>query len=201
MKKPVLAVLGLVLLLVLAGCGGSSKAEKPSLTKEEKKVADNIAKTFSEQSSGSLNAKEADCFSEAFVDKVGLKALKEAKLIDAEGEMNQATSTFTKDISGKFAEAFLDCVDYQKRQAEEIAKADTKVDATELAKCLDKAMPKSYIKKLIVASQSQASDAATLSQDATKKLSDCKTEATKATGSSSSPSSSPSTSPSSTPSE
>lgn len=195
MKKP-LAALGLVLLLVLSACGGSDKKAAPELSKEEKAVAAKIADTFSSaDTGGTLSTKEAKCFADGFVDKVGLEKLEESKLITADGEVNQSAATFDKALSEKFADAFLACVEYQKRQAEEIAKADTSVDAEKLGDCLEKELPTSFVKKLIVASQTQSSDSAKLTEEATKKLSECKTDATKKSGSSSSPSSSPSASP------
>lgn len=178
MKKAVLAALGVLLLLAVTACGSGTKAA-PKLSKEEKKVADNIAKTFTSQSSGALSKKEADCFARGFVQAVGVKKLKSAKLITATDELNQSGAQFDKSISTKFADAFLGCVDYQKRQAEEIAKADSKVDATKLRTCLEKQMPESYVKKLIIASQTQSADGAKLVEESTKKLTACKTEATK----------------------
>ncbi|MGO4257177.1 hypothetical protein [Marmoricola sp. RAF53] len=177
MKKAVLAALAVVLTLSVAACGSDSK-ETPKLGAEEKKVAANISKTFSNESSGALTAKEADCFADGFVEKVGVKKLKAAKLINEKGELNQTGAKFDDEISGKFADAFLGCVDYQKRQAEEIAKADKKVDAVKLQACLEKEMPESYVKKLIVASQTQSADGAKLVEESTKKLSGCKTQAT-----------------------
>jgi hypothetical protein len=179
MKKALLAALGVLLLVTLTACGGSGSKNKVSLDKEEKKVAANIAKSFTSPSSGALTTTEAKCFSQGFVDKVGVAKLKSAKLITATGELNQSGAVFTKDISEKFADAFLGCVDYQKRQADEIAKADTKVDAAKLQACLKKEMPESYVKNLIVASQTQSSDSAKLVQESTAKLTSCKTQATK----------------------
>ncbi len=178
MKKAVLAALSVGLMLSVAACGSDGK-DTPKLAGEEKKVAANIAKTFSSESSGALTTTEADCFANGFVDKVGVEKLKKAKLITAKGELNQSGAKFDDEISGKFADAFLGCVDYQKRQAEEIAKADAKVDEAKLQACLEKDMPESYVRKLIVASQTQSADSAKLVEESTKKLTTCKTQATK----------------------
>ncbi|MBO9522189.1 MAG: hypothetical protein J7518_11685 [Nocardioidaceae bacterium] len=178
MKKPVLAALSVLLLLALTACGGSSK-DKPKLDKEEKKVAKNIAQTFAQQSSGALTPKESSCFAQSFVDKVGLPELKKKKLITEKGELNQTGATFDKATSAKFADAFLGCVDYQKRQAEQIAKADKTVDAKKLEDCLREDLPTSFVKKLIVASQTQSSDSTKLVDESTKKVTACKTKATK----------------------
>jgi hypothetical protein len=181
MKKALLAAIGaLALVVATAGCGSDkAEAKKPDLSKDEKTVVANISKSFASQTSGSLSKKESDCFAENFVDKVGLKKLKEAKLITADGQLNEQGAAFDAEISGEFADAFLGCVDYQARQAEEIAKADTTVDKDKLQSCLEKEMPSDFVKKLIVASQTQSKDSATLVEQSTKKLTDCKTAATK----------------------
>lgn len=181
MTKAVLAALGLALVLSVSGCGGDDSKEtaSPKLTAAEKKVAANIAKSFSTSASGALSTKEADCFATAFVAAVGVKKLTSAKLITEAGELNPTGAQFDKDISGKFADAFLGCVAYQERQAKEIAKADAKVDAKKLQACLEKEMPESYVKKLIIASQTQEKDGEKLVEESNKKLTGCKTEATK----------------------
>lgn len=177
MKKPVLAALSVLLLLALAACGGSS-SKKPELSKAEKKVANGIAKTYGQQTQGALSKKESACFADSFVEKVGLKKLKEQKLVNDSGEFNPSGSTVDKNTSELFADAFLGCVDYQKRQAEQIAKADKTVDEKKLEDCLRDELPSPFVKKLIVASQMQSADSAKLIEDSTKKVSACKTKAT-----------------------
>jgi hypothetical protein len=179
MKKAVLAALGVVLMLAVAACGGSDTTTTPKVSAAEKKVIANIAKSFSSNASGSLSPKEAECFAGGFVDSVGLKKLTAAKLITADGELNQSGAKFDEEISGKFADAFLGCVNYSQRQAAAIAKADAKVDAVKLQACLEKDMPESYVKKLIIASQTQSADSAKLTSESTQKLTTCKTAATK----------------------
>lgn len=183
MKKAVLAAVG-VILLSATGCGGAATKdakdaeEAPKLTAAEKKVAANISKSFSTSAAGAMSTKEADCFATDFVGAVGLKELTSAKLITEAGELNPSGAQFNTDISGKFADAFLGCVQYQKRQAAEIAQADAKIDAKKLEACLDREMPESYVKKLIIASQTQPTDSAKLVEESTKKLTACKTGAT-----------------------
>jgi hypothetical protein len=142
-------------------------------------IAKNIADSFSSGTSGTLTKAESTCFANDFVSSAGVKGLEDAKLIDDKGELNQADAKFTEALAGQFADAFLGCVDYQKRQAEEIAKADTKVDAVKLADCLSNKMPEAEVKKLIVASYTQAKESTTLLQDAQKALETCKKSATK----------------------
>lgn len=184
MKKAVLAALGVLLLIALTACGSDKSDDKDekkavSLTQEEKDTAASIAKAFTEESTGALTTAEATCFAEQFVDSAGLEKLKSAKLIDEAGKLNQTGATFDAEVSGDFADAFLGCVDYHRRQAEEIAKADKTVDAKALESCLEDKMPNSYVKKLIVASQTQSDDGAKLGEESNKFLTDCKTEATK----------------------
>lgn len=177
MKKAVIAALAALLLFAATACGGSGD-DKPKLSTEETKVAKNIADSFSSESAGALTAQESKCFADDFVDTVGVKKLKSSKLVDDKGELNQTDAKFDTELAEQFADSFLGCVEYQKRQAEEIAKADTKIDKAKLEKCLDEEMPESYVKKLIVASYTQTEDSATLLQESTKKLDTCKTNAT-----------------------
>jgi hypothetical protein len=180
MKKLLLAATCLLLVPGLSACGSDSsdKKDDASLTKEEKAVSATIADAFSEGASGQLSKKESTCFADAFVADAGLKDLEAANLIDDKGALNQTGAKFDADLSGKFADAFLGCVDYHKRQAEDLAKADKKIDAGKLEACLEDEMPNSYVKKLIVASQVQSSDAVKLGEESNKKLTDCKTDAT-----------------------
>ncbi|HEY0903938.1 MAG TPA: hypothetical protein VGE14_08625 [Marmoricola sp.] len=181
MKKTLLAVAGALLLVTLTACGSDSSDKKDgevSLTKEEKTVAGNVAKAFSEGSTGQLTKKESTCFAETFVDDAGLEDLKAAKLVDEDGQLNQTGATFDEDLSGKFADAFLGCVDYHERQAADLAEADPKIDEEQLQACLEKEMPNSYVRKLIVASQVQSADAVKLGEESNKKLTDCKDGAT-----------------------
>lgn len=201
MKKALLAALTALLLTALTACGGSDEKPEPKLTKAEKKVAANIAKTFGEtQTNGQLTKKEADCFATHWVDAAGIDALEKAKLIDKDGSVNSANATFTESLASKFSDAFLGCVDYQKKQAKVMADANTKLDAAKLEECLDENLPSDFIKKYIVASQTQSAKASTLAEQANKKITDCTTEATKS-GSTESPSESPSGSSSESPSQ
>jgi len=110
-----------------------------------------------------------------FVDEVGLTKLKSSKLLTDAGEVNTTGSpTFDADTSGKFADALLGCMDYQKRLATETAKTDTTIDAAKFEDCLKEKMPDSLVKKMLVASQTNASDSAQISEQGTKAMTDCK---------------------------
>ena len=182
MKKAAPAVLGVLLLLALTACGGakSDHADATKLSKDEKAAVAGLEKAFTSSSSGALTAKEAHCVATDFVTGVGVAKLKSAGLITASGEVNTAsTPKFDAKTSGTFADALLGCVDYQKRLAGETAKSDTTIDAAKYESCLDKKLPNSFVKKLLIASQTQSKDATTIGQQATKAMTDCKADAKK----------------------
>jgi hypothetical protein len=177
MKKAVIAALAVLLLLAVSACGGSAP-KAATLGPEEKKVATNIAKSFAADSSGALTAAESQCFANAFVGAAGLAKLKSAKLIDASDQLTQASAKFDTKLATQFANAFLGCVDYQKKQAQVIAAADKKVNAAKLEACLSQSMPESYVSKLIVATYTQTSNSAALITESNQKLETCRTQAT-----------------------
>ena len=182
MKKAAPAVLGVLLLVALTACGGSKSdhADPAKLSKDEKAAVAGLEKAFTSSSSGALTAKEARCVATDFVSGVGVKKLRAAGLITASGEVNTTSAPkFDSKTSRSFADALLGCVDYQKRLADETAKSDTAVDAAKYETCLDKKLPNSFVKKLLVASQTQSKDATTLGQQATKAMTDCKADAKK----------------------
>jgi hypothetical protein len=181
MKKAVVAVLGVVLLVTSACGSGSDKSkDKVSLSKDEKVAVANLQKAFTASTTGALTTKEAKCVATDFVDTVGLKKLQATKLITADGEVNTSGSpTFDADTAGKFADALLGCVNYQQRLAEETAKTDKTVDEKKFADCLEDKLPDSLVKKMLVASQTNASDSATIGQQGNQAMTDCKTAAKK----------------------
>jgi hypothetical protein len=182
MKKASLAALGILLLVALTACGSgkSDKKDAPSLSKDEKVAVASLQKAFTSSTTGALTTTEAKCTATDFVDTVGLKKLESSKLITDKLEVNTAGSpNFDTDISGKFADALLGCVKYQKRLAAETAKTDTTIDPAKFEKCLDEKLPDSLVKKMLVASQTQSKDAATINEQGTKAMTDCKTVAKK----------------------
>lgn len=179
MKKASSAALGVLLLVALVACGsGKSDSKhtdhKVSLSAEEKTAVANLEKAFTEATTGGLSATEAKCVATDFVDKVGLPKLKSTKLLTEKNEVNTTGSpTFDADTSGKFADALLGCVDYQKRLASDTAKTDPSIDVAKLEDCLKEKLPDSLVKKMLVASQTNASDNATISEQGQKAMSDC----------------------------
>jgi hypothetical protein len=184
MKKASTAALGVLLLVALTACGSGKSDNKGSdqvtLSKDEKTAVTNLEKVFTSSSTGALSTKEAKCVATDFVDKVGLPKLKSAKLLTETNEVNTTSSpTFDADTAGKFADALLGCVNYQKRLAEETAKTDTTVDAAKFQSCLEDKLPDSLVKKMLVASQTNAADSATIGEQGNKAMTDCKTAAKK----------------------
>jgi hypothetical protein len=189
MLKPSTAAVGLALVLALTGCGSdnsgkgdksSDKNEKVSLSAEEKTAVANLEKAFTESTTGGLSTTEAKCVATDFVDKVGLTKLKSAKLLTEKDEVNTTSSPkFDADTSGKFADALLGCVDYQKRLATETAKTDTTIDAAKFEACLKKKLPDSLVKKMLVASQTNSSDSEAIGKQGTDAMSACKDESKK----------------------
>jgi len=182
MKKASSAVLAVLLLVALTACG-SGKADskdKVTLSAAEKTAAANLEKAFTESTTGALKTAEAKCVATDFVDKVGLTKLRSANLLTAEGEVNTTSSpNFDADTAGKFADALLGCVDYQKRVAEQTAKTDDSIDAAKFEDCLRDELPNSLVRKMLVASQTNASDSAAIGEQGNKAMTDCKTAAAK----------------------
>ena len=182
MKKASSAVLAALLLVALTACGSgkSDDKDKVTLSKDEKTAVASLEKAFTSSTTGALTTKEAKCVATDFVSTVGVKKLRSAKLLDDKYEVDtSSTPSFDASTSGKFADALLGCVNYQKRLADETAKSDTTVDAAKFEKCLEKKLPDSLVKKMLVASQTQSKDAATIGEQGTKAMTDCKTEAKK----------------------
>jgi hypothetical protein len=182
MNKASSAALGALLLVALTACGSgtSDKKDKVSLSKDEKAAVSSLEKAFTESTTGALTTKEARCVATDFVDTVGIAKLKSSKLLTETGEVNTAGSpTFDKDTAGKFADALLGCVEYQKRLAEETVKADDTIDAAKFEDCLDEKLPDSLVKKMLVASQTSSSDAAEVGEQGNKAMTDCKAAAKK----------------------
>ena len=179
MKKALPAVVAVLLLAALSACG-SGKSDKVSLSKDEKTAVANLEKAFTESTTGALSTSEAKCVATHFVDSVGLAKLKSTKLLTDSLAVNTTGATnFDAKTSGKFADSLLGCVDYQKKLAEETAKSDKSVDADEFESCLREKLPDSLVKKMLVASQTGASDSAEIGAQGNKAMTDCKTEATK----------------------
>jgi hypothetical protein len=144
---------------------------------DEKKALDAFDKTvttsFTASTNGVLSKQDVTCFADKFVKTAGVKNLLSSQVITDAGEFNTAGAVLDKVTSGDYADAFLGCVDYQKVQAEQVAKSDKTIDAVKLEACFKQTMPISDIKDLIVANQTQAPEAATLNAASDKKAAAC----------------------------
>jgi hypothetical protein len=182
MNKALTAALGLLLLVALTACGSgkSDNKDKVSLSKDEKTAVANLEKAFTQSTTGALTTTEAKCVATDFVDSVGLPKLKSTKLLTDAYEVNTSSSPeFDASTAGKFADSLLGCVDYQKRLATETAKTDKTIDADKFETCLKDKLPDSLVKKMLVASQTNASDSAQIGEQGNKAMTDCKTAAAK----------------------
>jgi len=182
MFKASSTALGVLLLVAVTACGSGSSDKNGTapLSKDEKTAVTSLEKAFTSSTTGALTATEAKCTATKFVSSVGIAKLKSAKLLDDKLQINTAGSpTFDAATSGKFADALLGCVKYQARLAQETAKSDTTIDATKFQACLEKELPNSLVKQMLVAEQTQSKDAATIGQQGTKAMTDCKTQAKK----------------------
>src|SRR5690349_9228112 len=125
MKKALAAALAALLLIALSACGSGKSGNKDnvSLSANEKTAVASLEKAFTESTTGAMTTPEAKCVATDFVDKVGLTKLKSAKLLTDKYEVNTTGSPeFDASTSGKFADALLGCLDYQKKLATETAK-------------------------------------------------------------------------------
>lgn len=182
MKKALPALLAVLLLVALSACGSgkSGNKDKVSLSKDEKTAVANLEDAFTQSTTGALTRTEATCVASHFVDSVGLAKLKSQKLLTNSLDVNNSgTTSFDKATSGKFADALLGCVDYQKKLATETAKTDKNLDAGKFESCLRDKLPDSLVKKMLVAAQTNSSDSATVGAEGNKAMTDCKASATR----------------------
>ncbi|HET7682057.1 MAG TPA: hypothetical protein VFK34_00140 [Marmoricola sp.] len=174
--KKALATLAAALLLATAACGSDGGQE---LTHQEQKVADNIAKELSASSGARLPEKDATCFAEKFVADAGVKALKDSKLIDADGSVQQSGAKFDKPLAEKYADAYLSCVDFSAQVAKTFAESDEGIDEEKLAQCLDEELPDSLVKKVIIDTRSPDTANSKDVTEANQKVAECQKQSQK----------------------
>lgn len=175
MKKAASAVVALLFLFVATACGSSEEG----LTEEEQKIADNIAQQLAEPegedtgSGGTLAKKDATCFAEKFVAAAGVADLKKSKLVNDDGEVQETGATFDEKLSEKYADAYLECVDFAAEVASTFAASDPAIDEKKLASCLEEELPESLVKQVIVDTRSAETANSEQVADANKKVADC----------------------------
>ncbi|MDQ6688052.1 MAG: hypothetical protein M3Z50_10685 [Actinomycetota bacterium] len=176
MKKVLLAFCApLVLMLVASACGGSSS---PKLSPDETKVSHNLVAYYQASSSGGVPKKAISCFADKFVQDAGVPALKKAKVVNADSSVNKQSVQLPPDLAGKFADAYLACVDYASSQAKAMAKQDPKIDEAKLATCIGKVLDKPTYKRVIVDSLTKKSEPQ-LQKTLTPKLLQCQKDSAK----------------------
>lgn len=181
MLKAATALLSVLLFASACGGDGGSKDSGPDLTKDETKVAGNIADQLSKDEQAGLSKKDAKCFADQFVGAAGVDKLEKAKLVDKEGKVQESGAKFDKKLSGQYADAYLDCVDFAKEVATSFSQTNPQVDAKKMTSCLEEKLPKDLIKKVIVATRTP--EAAQNNKDVTKAnnaVAQCQKDATKA---------------------
>ncbi len=138
MKKAAPAVLGTLVLLLVTACGSNADSE------ENAKIATNVAKAVSTES-GILNDDEAACVAKKFVDELGAKKLKAAKVVTSDGSYNENGANVDATTSAVYAEALLSCVD----KDEAIDKIQQLLVAGSSGAAIPAANAKCYVAKLV----------------------------------------------------
>ena len=159
------AIALLLAIALVGGCGGGGKsgAKKPAKSetpsRTEAQVIEDLSNYFS-SSSTALAPSDSTCIATALVTKTGIKALTTAGILDKDGKVNPAGGvTFTPELAGTYADAFLGCVNYAVLAAKNFVKSNPKLSLPKLTACLKKQLPNTFMRRVIVASQS--ADAAT----------------------------------------
>ncbi|HET8603189.1 MAG TPA: hypothetical protein VFM09_04615 [Marmoricola sp.] len=168
MKKllPALAAV-LAVATTAAGCGSGNGAGGHDLSASEQKVADTMSHYLAKNGNGSVSKHDAQCISEHWVQSSGVAKLKKSKVLTANGQVNTGSDTkITPSLANDYADALLGCINYPKMQAQAVAKVNPKIDASKMAACFAKAMPKAQEKKLLVSTMTGNPDQQLTQQNA-----------------------------------
>jgi hypothetical protein len=149
------AVLCTVLLLTAAGCGNSES------DKAKANIKASVLKDNSSVAGGSkLTDKQAQCFADGLVDKVGVDKLKKYKLIDSNLKIikDANPTNMSADDADATAGVITGCVDMTKLITDQInSSAQTKLTDAQ-SKCITDAIDEDAIKKGLSASFQGKSD-------------------------------------------
>lgn len=175
-----MAAMATAVLLALSGCGGGGgDGDGDATGPDEQVVIDNFAETYAAGNGGALTSEETDCFAQGFVKAAGVEKLREIGLIDDEGTMTQSDVEFDAAAANDLADAFLACVDFTARQAEEVGSSDPAIDVAALSACLSERISTDEVRELIISAYTEPSNEALKLQRAyTKKLDACTEKAT-----------------------
>jgi hypothetical protein len=153
--RKISALLCAVLLLSLAACGNSED------DKAKANIKASVLKNNSSVAGGSkLTEKQAECFADGLVDKVGVDKLKKYKLIDAKLQIIQDANPtdMSADDADATAGVITGCVDMQKLITDQInSSAQTKLTDAQ-TKCINDAIDEDAITKGLSASFQGKSD-------------------------------------------
>ncbi|MDX6323896.1 MAG: hypothetical protein QOK15_250 [Nocardioidaceae bacterium] len=149
------AVLCTVLLLSAAACGSSDD------DKAKANIKASVLKDNASVAGGSkLTDKQASCFADGLVDKVGVDKLKKYKLIDSKLQIikNANPTNMSADDADATAGVITSCVDMTKLITDQInSSAQTKLTAAQ-TKCIQGAINEDAIKKGLSSSFQGKSD-------------------------------------------
>lgn len=149
MKRISALLCALALALSVSGCANSES------DKAKANIKASVLKNNSSVAGGSkLTDKQAECFANGLVDKVGVDNLKKYKLINDKLEINQSANptNMSADDADATAEVITGCVDMKKLITDQInANAQTKLTDAQ-TKCITDAVDTDAIKKGLSAS-------------------------------------------------
>ncbi|HET8603188.1 MAG TPA: hypothetical protein VFM09_04610 [Marmoricola sp.] len=112
--RPALVAVGLAGMLVLAGCGGGLDAQ-------ETKAAHNLSRALQQQH---LTAKDASCVSRGWVGNVGTDKLVSSGVLKKDLTPDPHNTTKPpKDVVVGFVDAYFQCVNYGKLEAQKFDEA------------------------------------------------------------------------------
>jgi len=153
--KKMTALLCAVLLLGLSACGNSED------DKAKENIKASVLKSNSSVAGGSkLTEKQAECFADGLVDKVGVDKLKKYKLIDSNLKINDDANptNMSADDADATAGVITDCVDMKKLITDQInGQSGTKLTDAQ-TKCISDAIDEDKIKDGLSASFQGKSD-------------------------------------------
>lgn len=150
MKKISALLCAVAMVLSVAACGGNSESDKAKAN-----IKASVLKNNASVAGGSkLTDKQAECFANGLVDKVGVDKLKKYKLINDKLEIiqNANPTNMTSGDADATAGVITKCVDMKKLITDQINNsAQTKLTAAQ-SKCIDDAIDEDTIRKGLSAS-------------------------------------------------
>lgn len=163
----------LAIALVLTACG--SEDPQPAAPGDVQATAVESLRDAFANATSDLAESEINCLVDGFVQRVGLSELQSHDLIDSTGHLG--AGEFDARLAGQFADSYLDCVDYPRKQADLIKSIDPSVAVKPLRNCLNRQLPRKFVRRLIVASQLGIPAASTLQEESQARIRQCQLRA------------------------